>query len=442
MTKHMATSLSQHVAWRYAAFGSLNLSQGLIIGFIATSYFYLLTDLKLPPEQVGLAVAWARLPWAFKLIWGPILDRYQGGRQGRRRPFIIAGQFLLGLCVLGMAVVPQTTDQLGVLATMIFLASAAATIQNVAVNGLCVDIVAQGELGRSNAVIWASKSLGVAVGGGGFYALTAYAPWSVLLVGMAVVIWALTLIPLLIPERAPGEVSATAGRRLDLIEMRRTFRLPMVWLAMAVALLIPLGYGLMGTPFSYLLRSDLGWSKGDIGLLTGLLDAVVGVAGSLTGGFLTDRFGARRIMTIAALGMAGSMAVLGCSPDWWHMQTFMFAWYLVHFAIQYLFGAALLAFFMSLCNPAIGATHIGIYFALNNLCYVFCDWFGGWLLTHNGYATTFLICALVQVVTLLPLAWCDPRRLRGAFHSTGSIPRQPTIPLTPLTPPSQPVGAP
>lgn len=412
----VTASLSHSAGWRYVTFGAMNLSQGLINGLAFTSYFFLLTDLKLPPEQVGAAVAWARLPWACKLIWGPFLDRYVGGRQGRRRPFILAGQFLLGACVLAMAAVPKSADHLAMLATMVFLANAAATLQNVAVNGLCVDLVAQNQLGRTNAVIWASKSIGVAIGGGAFYAMTTMVPWSVLLIIMALMIWGLTAIPLLIPERSPSEHANMIMRRLEFSEVRRTFAIPGVWLALAIAFVIPMGYGLLGTPLQYLLRDELKWSEGRIGLLTGAVDPLLGVLGSLTGGFLTDRLGARRILTIASLGMAGSMAVLGLCPDCWNSPTFMFAWYAVHFCMQYLFGAALLAFFMSLSNPAIGATHIGIYFSLNNLCYTFCDWGGGKLLALNGYSATFLICCLVQMVALAPLLMCEVRRVRERFR--------------------------
>ncbi len=411
----MTIYLSRSPAWRYATFASMNLSQGLLCGLAFTSYFFLLTDLKLSPEQVGAAIAWARLPWACKLIWGPILDRHLGGAGGRRRPFILAGQFLLGACVLGLAGVPKSAEWLGVLSVMVFLASAAATLQNVAVNGLCVDLVAQGELGRANAVIWASKIIGVAIGGGGFYAATTILPWSVLLTAMGLTIWALTMIPLLVRERAPEHVPEHGLRRLELGELRRTFAIPLIWVALAAALLVPLGYGLLSTPLQFLLRDELHWSEARIGLLTGIIDPLVGVAGALTGGFLTDRFSARRIMVIASLGMALSMTVLGGCPDCWQSTSFMMTWYGVHFLVQYLFGAALLAFFMSLSNPAIGATHIGIYFALNNFCYTFCDWGGGKLLATQGYATTFMACAVLQIVVLLPLIWCDPGRIRARF---------------------------
>jgi MFS transporter, PAT family, beta-lactamase induction signal transducer AmpG len=426
----MTRALSRSSAWRYTTFGATNLSQGLLCGLAFTAYFFLLTDLGLGPEQVGAAVAWARLPWALKLLWGPALDRYVGGAQGRRRPFIIAGQFLLGAFVFAFALVPHDQANLGLMATLVFLASVAATLQNVAVNGLCVDLVAQHELGRTNAVIWATKSVGVAIGGGALYAATKYLPWTALLITLAVVIWALTVIPLLVRERLPDEIARLRTRRLDLQELRRTFVIRGVWIAMLAAILVPLGYGLLATPFQFLLRDHLHWSKETIGLLTSVVDPIVGIAGSLTGGFLTDRFGARRIMVVASLLMACSMGTLGWCQGCWMSEVFMFCWYAVHFVIQYLFGAGLLAFFMSLSNPAIGATHIGIFFALNNLCYTFCDWAGGALLvwsshpqagepaappTSDGYATTFLVCAVVQVLVLLPLAGCDPRRIRSAY---------------------------
>jgi MFS transporter, PAT family, beta-lactamase induction signal transducer AmpG len=408
--------LSRSATWRYLTFGAMNLSQGLLCGLAFTAYFFLLTDLKLTPEQVGAAVAWARLPWALKLLWGPLIDRYLGGVQGRRRPFILAGQFLLGGFVLALAAVPKEVEWLGVIATLVFLANASATLQNVALNGLCVDLVAQNQLGRTNAVIWATKSVGVAIGGGALYAATAYLPWSVLLVALALVIWALTIIPLLVRERAQGEIPEHGMRRLELGELKRTFSIPWVWLALVAAVLLPLGYGLLATPYQFLLRDELHWSKETIGFLTGVLDPLVGVAGSLTGGFLTDRFGARRILASASLGMALTMGTLALCPDCWQSQWFMFSWYGVHFIVQYLFGAGMLAFFMSLSNPAIGATHIGIYFALNNLCYTFCDWGGGKLLSEIGYVSTFTVCAVVQVVVLVPLIWCDPQRVRSAFR--------------------------
>jgi MFS transporter, PAT family, beta-lactamase induction signal transducer AmpG len=408
----MTTILSKSSPWRYATFGAMNLSQGLLCGLTFTSYFFLLTDLKLSAEQVGAAVAWARLPWACKLLWGPILDRYIGGAQGRRRPFIIAGQFLLGACVLALAGVPKNAEYLSVIATMMFLASAAGTLQNVALNGLCVDLVVQHELGRTNAIAWATKSVGVAIGGGALYAATDYLSWTTLLTVLGLVIWALTIVPLMVRERAPNEISANGMRRLELAELWRTFTIPRIWIAMLAALLIPLGYGLLSTPYSFLLRDELHWSKEIIGVLSGILDPLVGVAGSLTGGFLADRFGARRIMVTASIGMAVTIGTLAFFPDYWHSQGFMFTWYGVHFIVQYLFGAALLAFFMSLSNPAIGATHIGIYFSLNNLCYTFCDWGGGMLKENYGYVTTFAICAVVQIIVLIPLLWCDPRRVR------------------------------
>ena len=114
------TTLAESRGWRLAAFGLLNLSQGLPWGFITAGYFYLLTDLKLPPEQVGGAIALARLPWAFKMVWGLVYDRFPGSRWGRRRPFIIASQALLGLAIGSLMFIPDPAKQLWLVSGVLF----------------------------------------------------------------------------------------------------------------------------------------------------------------------------------------------------------------------------------------------------------------------------------------------------------------------------------
>lgn len=402
-------TLTECRSLRFATFGALNFSQGLPWGFIATGYFYLLTDLKLPPEQVGAAIAWARAPWTVKMVWGLVYDRFPGSRWGRRRPFIVGSQVLMGLTILALAFIPDPSKQLWLVSTLLFLASLFTTMQNVVTNGLGVDILGADERGRANAIMWAAKSVGVAVGGGGCYALSTKVGWPVLMVAMALVIWSITLLPLLVRERPADQPSPTGHRRLDWQELRRTFSFPTPKVALLVAFVIPMGYGLLGTPFQYLLRSKLAFSENKIGLLTGLVDACVGVSGSLLGGFLTDRFGARRIMTITSFGMVATMLWLAASTAWWPAYGFIVTWYAIHFTVQYMFGAALLSYFMSLSNPVVGATQLGLYFAINNLCYTLTDRWGGVLLTRFGYVNTFVICAAVQAVALISLAFCNPR---------------------------------
>lgn len=402
-------TLTESRALRFTTFGALNFSQGLPWGFIVTGYFYLLTDLKLPPDQVGTAIAWARAPWAFKMIWGLVYDRFPGSKWGRRRPFIIGSQVLMGLTILSLAFIPDPGKQLWLVSAVLFLASLFTTMQNVVTNGLGVDILPANERGRTNAIMWASKSVGVAVGGGGCYALSTKVGWPVLMVSMALVIWLITLLPLLVRERPAGEVPPTGHRRLDWQELRRTFTFATPVVALVAAFVIPMGFGLLGTPFGYLLRSGLGFSEGKIGLLTGVVDACVGVAGSLLGGFLTDRFGARRIMTIGSLLMVVTMLWLAFTHAWWPNYGYMVSWYAVHFTIQYMFGAAMLSFFMTLSNPVVGATQLGLYFAVNNFCYTLADRWGGVLLSKFGYGNTFIICAAIQGLALVALAFCDPR---------------------------------
>ena len=108
----------------------------------------------------------AYLPWSFKIFAGPLLDGIGQTRWGRRRPFILAAEVVMGLSLLALYFV-DPVEQLSLISGLLFLHNSAAALQDVAVDALAVDILPEDERGRANSIMWAAKSLGVALGGGG-----------------------------------------------------------------------------------------------------------------------------------------------------------------------------------------------------------------------------------------------------------------------------------
>ena len=47
--------------------------------------------------ESGQLTAMAYLPWTFKLFWGPLIDSFTYRAMGRRRPWLLASIFPLGL---------------------------------------------------------------------------------------------------------------------------------------------------------------------------------------------------------------------------------------------------------------------------------------------------------------------------------------------------------
>ena len=55
-------------------------------------------------EAIGTLTAMSTLPWTFKWVWGPFIDRFGIPSMGRRRPWILAAQLGMTLSILGMSV--------------------------------------------------------------------------------------------------------------------------------------------------------------------------------------------------------------------------------------------------------------------------------------------------------------------------------------------------
>ena len=77
------------------------------------------------------------LPWAFKLLTGPIRDRYQLSGRGRHEPRALAAQIRLTLSLLGLILIEDPAEQVGVLMGLI---TSFAAIQDVAFDGRCINL--------------------------------------------------------------------------------------------------------------------------------------------------------------------------------------------------------------------------------------------------------------------------------------------------------------
>jgi PAT family beta-lactamase induction signal transducer AmpG len=146
----------------------------------------------------------------------------------------------------------------------------------------------------------------------------------------------------------------------------------------------------------------------------GLCELVSGVLGALAGGVLADRIGARRATGVLMLGIGTSLTVLAAMPEAWPRFAFLAGWATGQSLLVYAYNAATLGFFMTLSNPAIGATQFAIYMAGTNLTYAWTAPLSGWMADTWGYRSVYAIAALVQVGT-----FCYPLRAERRFRDDG-----------------------
>ena len=100
------------------------------------------------------------LPWAFKLVTGPFMDRYEFLPMGRRRPWVLAAQLGLSLSLLALMLVERPAEQVGLLMLIGVLINIFAATQDVAVDGMSIDLTPTREQGRLNAFMSFGKAVG------------------------------------------------------------------------------------------------------------------------------------------------------------------------------------------------------------------------------------------------------------------------------------------
>jgi PAT family beta-lactamase induction signal transducer AmpG len=143
-------------------------------------------------------VGMAALPWSLKLINGFIIDRYTFVPMGRRRSWIIGAQGLIVLVFLTAAALsPQHSDVL-LLSAIAFTANLAINFQDVGIDSLAVDIMAENERAKAGGIMFGAQVLGIsaatALGGSllqgfGFsvaMAAAAVVPGAIMIYGMCI----------------------------------------------------------------------------------------------------------------------------------------------------------------------------------------------------------------------------------------------------------------
>lgn len=112
--------------------------------------------------DVGYVAALTALPWSLKLVNGFFMDRYTWLPMGRRRIWILAAQsVMIALLCLGAAINPAASDVV-ILGVLGFGVNLATTFQDVAVDGLAVDIMSEDERARGSGMMFGGQSIGIA----------------------------------------------------------------------------------------------------------------------------------------------------------------------------------------------------------------------------------------------------------------------------------------
>jgi len=105
------------------------------------------------------------LPWAIKIIFGIISDKYGSKRLGRRKPYVIGPVIMSGLCWF---LIPLVINPDNAIIAMIFIGLCISTglaFGDTSIDGMMIDICPKDQLGRTQGFCWGLRSIGRIAGG-------------------------------------------------------------------------------------------------------------------------------------------------------------------------------------------------------------------------------------------------------------------------------------
>jgi len=166
--------LSESRFVRLFSFFFLYFGQGLPLGINTVALPAWLAANGAPDADVAAIVATAYLPWSFKFLPAALMDRYAYLAMGRRRLWLITAQLIMMLAYVVAAIAAPGVHDIQLLIAISFLIGAGAAIQDVAVDGLAVDILPDREQGTASSFMFGGQTVGRAVAGAASGALLFY----------------------------------------------------------------------------------------------------------------------------------------------------------------------------------------------------------------------------------------------------------------------------
>jgi PAT family beta-lactamase induction signal transducer AmpG len=374
-------ALASSKSLRYFNFIALYFAQGIPEGMLLFGIpAWMAMNGKSPGEIAGFAIA-VGLPWSFKVIVAPLMDRYTYLPMGRKRPWVIFGQLGLVASCIAMAFVPDPLHNLNMFMAAGFTISCFGAFQDVATDGMAVDIIPTDQQARANGFMWGAKIIGVSSSLAlGSWLLNEY-NFTVAMFTLAVMIGTLMIVPLLLREQeeekmlpwTEGTASPLAQKmQLDnwstiFKSVYKVFSLRNSLLLGVLLFLLQGSYNYIGTLLPIFTVKELGWTNVEYSQIYSVAKLTGGIVGMLIGGILIERFGKKRMLTIYVMLMVLTTAVLAFNKALWISSTFIMSYMIVFNILNVFASIGIFSIAMQCCWRKISASQFTLFMTLGNL---------------------------------------------------------------------------
>ena len=403
--------LAESARMRYAAGSSMYFAQGIPFGLMNIAVPAWLASMGVGAGQIASFLAVIILPWAFKLLAGPLMDRFQFLPMGRRRPWVLGAQLGMTLSFFSLVLVENPAEQVGLLTLLGLLINVFAATQDVAVDGMAIDVTPVDEQGRLNGFMVFGKAIGWATTsavtgtmlvtfGMGVTAIAAAAVQAIVLLGFMMTM----------ERRGERRLPWTSGDAMSGRRASNSFANVLkglntvLWSRASLVLMAIMlfdgfidGYGRALMPIAAV--NLFGFTTPEWSQLVAVM-GLGGAAVALALGPLIDRFGAKRMYVLTVALVAVHAFLLAETQYLWENTTYvrvmLSAWVLLGPVTM----VCMIALAMAICSSATSATQFAIYMSLANLGSSAGSKTYGMIAEQTSYVEAYLLLGAITIATI------------------------------------------
>lgn len=394
----------------WASFCNRRMLICMFTGFASGLPLYFLLNLLpawLRTENIDLKAiglfALTQLPYTWKFLWAPLLDRF-GFKMGRRRGWLLITQLGLFGALAGFGAL-SPADNLSSIAALALIVALFSASQDIVLDAFRREILPDTELGLGNSIHVSTYRLASLVPGSLSLILADILPWASVFMITALFMLPGLIMTLLVKEpqlhgHAPRNLRDAVILPFQEFITRAGWR-EALWM-LSFIFLYKLGDSMataLATPF-YL---DTGFSKTDIGLIAKHAALWPMLIGGILGGMWMVKLGIHRALWI--FGVVQLVTILGFVVlDQVGADRVVLALVIGAEALGMGLGtAAYVAFIARATHPLYTATQLALFTSLSALPRTVMNAGTGYLVETLGWTPFFLLCTLLAVPGMLLL---------------------------------------
>jgi PAT family beta-lactamase induction signal transducer AmpG len=395
--------------------GNARVSAALTLGFASGLPFNLpqstlqawLASLDVDLKTIGWLTL-VGLPYAFKFLWAPLLDRFVPPFLGRRRGWIVLLQAALALVIAALGLRPPN-EAIYAVAVLALLLSFLSASQDVVIDAYRTDTLRPVERGLGSSAVQLGWRLASLVSGAVALVLSKFIGWRDTYFLMALLMAATVVLTLLAPEPERRVMPPRTLRAAVLEPLGELLARPGALALVGLVVLYKVGDAAALSLSTAFLIKGVGFTAEQVGAVAKTTSLAAILVGTVIGGLVFARLGLYRSMMIFGVLQAATNLLYSWLAVTGHSMPVM----IVAVGVDNLAGAmgatVFGAFIMALCDPRFSAFQFAILSSLSATARSVMGPIAAAIVGTIGWPRFFVVTFLAASPGLIALWWLRGR---------------------------------